>query len=163
MKTFKQDLRPYGIDPSKGRSYENIPYVLALVYNTLQARVEKYLAPQNLCAVQFNLLMLAAYQNNGQGLSQVDLSKRLIASASNITKLVEKSVQAGWLSRKTNPKNRRANIICITEEGQKLIDRIWPGYDALLRSLTASLPHQEQTLAAQILNKWFFNLQQENK
>ncbi|MBR3899507.1 MAG: MarR family transcriptional regulator [Elusimicrobiaceae bacterium] len=163
METLKQDLRPYGIDPSKGRSYENITYVLALVYNTLRARVEKYLAAQNLCAVQFNLLMLAAYQNNGQGLSQVDLSKRLIASASNITKLVEKSVQAGWLTRKTNPQNRRANIICITEQGQKLIDSIWPGYDALLRSLTACIPAQEQAAMAQILDKWFFNLQQENK
>ena len=163
MKTNKPNLRPYGINPEKGRVYENITYVLALVYNLLQTRVEKFLLPHGLSAVQFNLLMLAAYQNNGQGLSQVDLSKRLIASASNITKLVEKSVRAGWLTRKTNPQNRRANIICITEQGQKLIDSIWPGYDALLRSLTACIPAQEQAAMAQILDKWFFNLQQENK
>lgn len=97
METKNTNLRPYGINPAKGRRYENIIYVLALVYNLLQARVEKYLLPHGLSAVQFNLLMLAAYQNNGNGISQVELSKRLIASASNITKLVENPYGAGGL------------------------------------------------------------------
>ena len=161
METLKQDLRPYGIDPSKGRSYENITYVLALVYNTLQARVEKYLAAQNLCAVQFNLLMLAAYQNNGKGLSQVELAKRLIASASNITKLVEKSVHAGWLTRRTNPQSRRENIICITQKGQNLIDEVWPEYDTLVRELTERIPSANRAQFETILCNWFVTLQED--
>ena len=161
METNKTNLRPYGINPEKGRDYENITYVLALVYNLLQTRVEKYLLPHGLSAVQFNLLMLAAYQNNGKGLSQVELSKRLIASASNITKLVEKSVQAGLITRKTNPQSRRENIICITPKGQALIDKVWPGYDQLVKGLTEKIPAQNRPQMEQILKDWFVALQEE--
>ncbi len=161
MKTNKPNLRPYGINPEKGRDYENITYVLALVYNLLQTRVEKFLLPHGLSAVQFNLLMLAAYQNNGKGLSQVELAKRLIASASNITKLVEKSVHAGWLTRRTNPQKRRENIICITKKGQELIDKVWPGYDQLVKSLTEKISAKSRPQMEQILKDWFFALQEE--
>lgn len=161
METDKTNLRPYGINPEKERAYENITYVLALVYNLLQARVEKYLLPHGLSAVQFNLLMLAAYQNNGKGLSQVELSKRLIASASNITKLVEKSVQAGLITRQTNPQSRRENIICITKKGQELIDKVWLGYDQLVKSLTEKIPTQSRPQMEQILKDWFVALQEE--
>ena len=160
METNKTNLRPYSINPEKGRDYENITYVLALVYNLLQTRVEKYLLPHGLSAVQFNLLMLAAYQNNGRGLSQVELSKRLIASASNITKLVEKSVQAGLITRQTNPQSRRENIICITQKGQVLIDKVWPGYDQLVKSLTEKIPAQSRPQIEQILKDWFVALQE---
>lgn len=161
METNKTNLRPYGINPEKGRVYENITYVLALVYNLLQTRVEKFLLPHGLSAVQFNLLMLAAYQNNGKGLSQVELANRLIASASNITKLVEKSVQAGLLTRQTNPQKRRENIICITKKGQKLIDKVWPGYDQLVKSLTEKISAKSRPQMEQILKDWFFALQEE--
>lgn len=161
METNKTDLQSYGINPKKGRRYENITYVLALVYNRLQTRVERYLFSYGLSAVQFNLLMLAAYQNNGQGLNQVELSKRLIASASNITKLVEKSVRAGLLTRQTNPQSRRENIICITPKGQKLIDTAWPGYDRLVKSLTEKIPAPRRPQIEQILRDWFVLLQEE--
>ena len=161
METNKVNLRSYGINPDKGRKYENITYVLALVYNVLQIQVEKYLAAYGLTAVQFNLLMLAAYSGKGKGLSQVELSKRLIASASNITKLVEKSVRAGFITRQTNPQSRRENIICITPKGQVLIDKVWPDYDKLVRGLTEKIPAKNRPVIEQILRNWLFDLLKE--
>lgn len=161
METIKTDLRPYGIVPAKGRSYENIVYVLALVHNRLQAQAEDYLSAYGLSAVQFNLLMLAAYQNKGHGISQVQAAAHLIASASNVTKLVEKSVRSGLLTRKTNPNSRRENVICITKKGQQLIDRVWPGYDKLMRQLTEKIPASRRGAIEQILRNWFIQLQEE--
>lgn len=161
MEINKTDLRRYGINPDKGRQYEHITYVLALICNILQARVEKYLAAYRLTAAQFNLLMLAAYQNNGAGLSQVELAKRLIVSAGNVTKLVEKLVAAGLLTRKTNPHSRRENIICATARGCELIDRVWAGYDKLVRGLTEQIPAQDRALLEPVLNRWLSTLQQE--
>ena len=158
METNKINLRSYGINPDKGRNYENITYVLALVYNLLQTQVEKYLAAYGLNAVQFNLLMLAAYPDTGKGLSQVEMSKRLIASASNITKLVEKSVRAGLITRQTNPQSRRENIICITKKGQALIDKVWPGYDKLVRGLTEKIPAKNRPVIGSILKGWLSDL-----
>ena len=161
MKTNKTDLRSYGINPDKGRKYENITYVLALIYNILQTQVENYLRSYNLNTVQFNLLMLAAYQNNGNGISQIQIAEHLIASASNITKLVEKSVKAELLTRKTNPQSRRENIICITPKGQALIDEVWPGYDNLVRRLTEKIPSNNRPEIEVILKNWLLDLQKE--
>ena len=161
MKNNKTDLRSYGINPDKGRKYENITYVLALIYNILQTQVENYLRSYNLNTVQFNLLMLAAYQNNGNGISQIQIAEHLIVSASNITKLVEKSVKAELLTRKTNPQSRRENIICITQKGQELIDEVWPGYDKLVRNLTEKIPANNRPEIEVILKNWLLDLQKE--
>lgn len=161
METNKLDLFFYAIDPSKGRSYENITYVLALIYNIIQTKVEHYLSSYGLNTAQFNVLLLAAYLNKGKGLSQVEISKHLIVSASNITKLVEKSVRAGLLTRKTNPQSRRENIICITKKGQTLIDRVWPAYDRLVRKLTEKIPVHNRPQMEKILRNWFVDLQKE--
>lgn len=161
MEIKKLDPGFYAIDPSKGRKYEDIAYVFALIYNVLQTRVGHYLARYDLSIVQFNLLMLIAYFNQGKGLKQVKISKHLIVSTSNITKLVEKSVQAGLLTRQTNPQSRRENIICITKKGQKLVDRVWPGYDALARTLTEKIPAKNRPQMEQILKNWLLELQQE--
>ncbi len=158
-----KDLSIYGIKKEKGRSYENITYVLALVYNEISNQVESYLSSFGLSTPLFNVLMLAAYQNEGKGVTQAEMAKHLIASASNMTKLVDKAVTQGWLSRKTNPLSRRENIIRITAKGQKLIDTIWPEYDKLVHSLTDKIPAGQQKTAEKILNSWFENLQKEDK
>ncbi len=160
MKTNKLDLSRYAIDPSKGRKYEDITYVFALIYNVLQTRVGHYLRKYNLSVVQFNLLMIIAYLNPAKGLSQVEISKHLIVSASNITKLVEKSVQEGLLTRKPNPQSRRENIICITKKGQVLIDKVWPGYDQLVKGLTEKIPPRDRPTMEQSLKNWFIALQE---
>ena len=133
----------------------------ALIYNILQAKVDSYLTGYDLSAVQFNLLMLVAYSNKGKGLKQADISSHLIASASNITKLVEKSVKTGLITRRTNPLSRRENIICITKKGQNLIDKVWPDYDKLVRSLTEKIPSKDRIFTEKILNNWLFALQKE--
>lgn len=157
------NLTSYGINPAKNRPYEQITYVLALIYNILNAQAESYFAPHGLTPVQFNLLMLAAYQNGGAGVNQAGLGKRLIASASNVTKLVEKSVKEGLLSRAQNPQNRRENIIKITPKGQRLIDKVWPEYDQMVRRLTDYIPAAEQAQTGRILNDWLYKLQQEKQ
>ena len=161
MKTVKNNLRRYGINPAKGRRYENITYVLALAYNLMKARIDAYLASYGLSSSEFNLLMLATYQNEGLGLSQVELSKRLIVSASNITKLTDKAVKAGFIVRKTNPQSRRENIICIAQKGRNLIDEIWPGYDKLVSGMTEKIPPEDRLHAERILNDWFNALQED--
>lgn len=161
MKIVKNNLRRYGINPDKGRRYENITYVLALAYNLMKARIDAYLAAYGLSSSEFNLLMLAAYQNEGLGLSQVELSKRLIVSASNVTKLTDKAVKAGFIIRKANPQSRRENIICITSKGQSLINEIWPGYDKLVSGMTEKIPPADRLQAERILNDWFAALQED--
>lgn len=158
-----KDLSRYGILKEKGRDYEEITYVLALVYNLINTRAEAYFARYGLNVTKFNVLMLAAYQNGGNGLNQRELAGRLVASASNVAKVVESLVRAGLLLREENPKSRRENVIRVTAAGRKLIDAVWPEYDALVRGLTNKIPAAKRKAAKEILNGWFEKLQEEEK
>jgi len=158
-----KDLSEYGILKENGRSYESIIYVLALIYNIANQKAEEYFAQYKLSVAKFNVLMLAAFRNEGKGITQVEMAKSLIASASNITKLVEDLRRRGLISRNQNPLSRRENLIRITPSGRKLIDKIWPQYDEMVKSFTDKIPAGKQKTAEIILNDWFENLTKEDR
>lgn len=149
------DFRAYGINPEKGRKYENIIYVIALIYETYMEKVSKYLAQYKLSPAKFNLLMIVRYQGKAEGITQVAISERLIVSAGNITGLVERLVKDGLITRKQNPDNRRENIIKVTPKAEKLIDSLWDGYDKLVQELTNAVAAKDQPELAKILEAWF--------
>lgn len=155
------DLSSFGINPQKKRTYEGVAYVLALICARLTKEAEACLSVYGLTPVQFNVLMLCAYQNNGRGVTQVFLAGHLIASASNVTKVVDKLVKSGLLTRRENPLARRENIICVTAKGQRLIDKIWPQYDGLLSRLAGTLPVAKQKMLGSLLQEWLGKLQEE--
>lgn len=148
------DFSKYGIDPAKDRKYENVIYVLALVYEEYMALVSKHLARYKLSPTKFNLLMIVEYQGGKDGISQVAIGERLIVSAGNITGLVERLVRDGLLTREQNPNNRRENIIRTTPKAVELIEEVWPGYDDLVRKLTDIVPAKEQAHLGKVFERW---------
>lgn len=152
------DFRAYGINPEKGRKYENIVYVMALVYDAYVDRVSKYLAQYRLSPSKFNLLMIVRYQGGADGITQAAISERLIVSAGNVTGLVERLSKEGLITRKQNPENRRENRIKVTPKAEKLLDELWPGYDKLVKDLTNLVPKKDQPQLAKILEGWFEKL-----
>lgn len=149
------DFTAYGINPEKGRKYENIIYVMALIYEAYMDKVSKYLAQYKLSPAKFNLLMIVRHQGGEEGITQVAISERLIVSAGNITGLVERLVKDGLITRKQNPKSRRENIIKITPKAEKLIDSLWGGYDTLVKDLTNLVSQKDQAILTKILDDWF--------
>lgn len=156
------DLRRYGILAEKGRMYENISYVLALIYGQINNEISHYLEKHSLTPAKFNILMAAAYQNEGKGLSQVQMAQHLISSAGNIAKLVDCLHKEKFLVRVQNQLNRRENIVKITPLGQKLIDKVWPGYEEIIRELTNLIPQNKQQEVIDVFADWFEKLQQRN-
>lgn len=153
------DFEKYGILPQKGRKYENIIYVMALIYGLINKEVEAYFRKFNLTSYKFNILTVVGFQNEGKGISQVEIGRRLITTPGNVTKRVEALYKEGLITRVQNPASRRENIIKITPKGRKIIDKLWPQYDALLRSRTDILPKGKQEHLAQTLKNWFLGLQ----
>lgn len=154
------DFRQYGIDPSKDRNYENIAYVMALVYHLCEKRISRLLAPYEISPEQYNVLMALRFQEDGRGMTQTGIGRHLIVSPGSITRLVDKLSKRNLLTVVQNPRNRRENIVKITEEGIALTETIWPRYDAALRDLVGRVPPQKQEELAAVLADWFFKLQE---
>lgn len=154
------DFRQYGILPEKGRDYENIAYVMALVYNTCEKKIAKLLSGYNISTAQLNVLLAVRTHGGDEGINQVEIGKRLIVSPGGITRLIDKLVKEKYLTVKQNKNNRRENLVKITQKGSDLIDMIWPGYDDLLKSITNIIPKSKQKEFAAILADWFEKLQE---
>ena len=154
----KVDLEQYGIWEYKGRKYENISYVIALVYNLSVKEIGQYLAKFGIGLSKYNVLLALEFQNNGEGLSQVQLADHLIVTPGNITKIIDSLIKEGYVTRVVNPKSRRENIIKITQAGKDLVEQIWPGYDELVSGIVNKLPKKYHETFAQALYEWFTNL-----
>ena len=157
------DFSKYGIFPEKGRNYENIAYVLALIYNICEKRVDKLLSSYNLTLAKYNLLLVVRFQAKEEGITQVEIGRRLIVTAGNITKLITALAKENLIEAKQNKNNRRENLVKITKKGFDLIEEVWPVYNSLIKEITDLIPEKDQNKLANILADWFLKLQEVGK
>lgn len=81
---------------------------------------------------QFNILNLL-YQEPA-GISQVQLSRELVMHRSNMTGLINRLEERGFVVRRSNPGDKRAYAIVLTASGKRLIEQVLPHfYDAAER------------------------------
>src|SRR5215472_17588421 len=85
-----------------------------------------FFARWDLSPSQFNVLNLL--QDHTDGLTQVELSRRLIMHRSNVTGLVDRLEARRLVRRKDDPADRRAFNVVLTADGRKLLRQIEPKY-----------------------------------
>jgi DNA-binding MarR family transcriptional regulator len=151
-------LSRFGVPARADSHYEEVIYGLALVYNIMNNELTNFLKAYHLSPGKFNILLTVKHQGKKEGISQVDISKHLIVTPSNMTKLIDKLEKEGLVTRSAMENDRRVNIIKITAEGSNLLDKIWPGYQARLQSLIAGLSSDKQKRLAGLLLEWFDHL-----
>jgi len=148
------DLKTFGVKPGEGRYYEEIIYSLALLFNIISNEVANYLKSYNLTIGKMNILMAIKHQGGREGIRQVDISKHLIVTPSNMTKMLDKLEKDRLVTRNDLMDDRRVKLIKITERGSRLLDEIWPGYDAIIKDIIKDIPIKNQEQLAAILTTW---------
>ncbi len=87
---------------------------------------------------QFSILM-QLHHKGPCGMS--DISERFDISNAAASQLVEKLVQAGYLARAEDPKDRRAKLLTLNAKGQKLmaqgVEERYRWMDELVKNLSA--------------------------
>lgn len=150
----------YGINTEKKRDYEPILYIIALLHGRLGKRLDEYFDRHGTSAPKYNILMAVTYVNGGKGLNQAQLSRHLVTTAGNITKLVDSLDREGLITRAQNKRNRRENIVRITARGRAFIERLWPQYDKLAGSMVSCIPEDKRKILIAILYDWLTQLDQ---
>ncbi len=153
------DLKTFGVQPGAGRHHEEIIYSLALLYNVISNKVAAYLNTYHLTIGKMNILIAIKHQGGPQGIRQVDISKHLIVTPSNMTKMLDKLEKEGLVTRHPQKDDRRVNLIKITVKGSRLLDDVWPGYNAALRNLLKDITPQQQKELARRLTGWLEKIQ----
>jgi len=151
-------LKSWGVETGRGKYHEEAVYSLALIFNLVHSEISTYLNNFDLTPAQFNVLMVIKHQGAKEGISQVDISKKLIVTPSNMTRLLDKLEKEGVVSRGVQQGDRRVNVIKASEKGSKLLDRAWPGYQEKLQELLAQLNQTDQKILSGLLLKWLDKL-----
>ncbi len=154
------EFRIFGVAAKKDRSYELPVYGVALVYRSLDVAVSKYLSKFGLSTIKFNVLMIIDQAGGAGGISQVEISRRIIAKVSNIARLLDRMEREGLIKRNPHPTDRRVNIITNTQKGKLAVDKAWDGYDAIIKNLANRLRKEDQERLSEILTRWFLSLKE---
>ncbi|MCR4336483.1 MAG: MarR family transcriptional regulator [Candidatus Omnitrophica bacterium] len=152
-------LKAFGIEEDKGQYHEEIIYSFVLIYNIIMDDITAYLKSYHLTPGKLNILMVIKHKGRKQGISQVEISKHLIVTPSNMTKLIDKLEKEGLVNRSALEGDRRVNIMNITDQGSQLLDEIWPAYNKKLMDLAADLEQGQQKQMCQLLKIWLDKLQ----
>ena len=152
------ELQAFGIEAGKGRSYEEGFYGLVLVHTVLFDRISKYLDGYDLSPAKMNVLMVIKHQGGAEGLSQREIGKRLMVTASNMTRMLEKLEREKLIERSSRSGDKRVKVIRVSARGSRLLDDAWPGYVDVMKGLMDKLSQAEQRSLATLMFRWFRDL-----
>jgi DNA-binding MarR family transcriptional regulator len=102
---------------------------------------------------QFNVLMLLKYQSQGGALDQTTLGRMLVVNRSNVTGLVDRMEQAGWVSREAGADDRRVKLVRLTSEGRRVLASAYKAYAARLKEVAVGLSARETESLLRTLQK----------
>jgi DNA-binding MarR family transcriptional regulator len=84
--------------------------------------------------------VLAQLDREPSGLVLGELPKRLMVSAGNLTPIVDRLVEDGFITRTPSNLDRRVQIVCMTVEGRKAFRRMAKSHGSWLAELLARVP-----------------------
>ena len=147
-------LRRHGIEVGKKNIFEGAIYGVAGMYAVLEKAISDYLRAYKLTPAKFNAIMIIKHMGKEQGISQIEIGRRLIVTASNMTHLIDKLEREGYIERLSLKGDRRVNLIKITKTGSELLEQVWPGYSKKIQELAKFLSQNELRMLTRILEKW---------
>ena len=108
------------------------------------------LGPHGLTLPQFDVL---ATLWHGEGITQQVLAERLLVTKGNVVGLLDRVSAAGWVERRPDPEDRRANRLYLTDAGRKLLAASWPCQIALGKKIYGALTEPELRLMQNMLER----------
>lgn len=137
-----------GMPPDLGQDL--VAAVLATA-DTLLKESHRFFRPLGVSSAQFNLLNVVA--GTEQGLSQREISDRLVVDRSNVTGLIDRMEKQGWVKRTDHPDDRRAYRVVLTPTGRKLWEQVAPRYAAAVAQVTSQLPERRMREALALMQR----------
>ena len=122
----------------------------ARVYNRLERRLGQALAAHGLSLSQFDVL---ATLGHGEGITQQELAERLLVTKGNVVGLIDRVGAAGWVERRPDPEDRRANRLYLTDAGRKLLSEVFPRHAADIRAAFGRFSEAELRQMHQLLER----------
>ena len=123
-------------------------------HTALIARVEAALEDANLPPLAWYDVLWAIRRAPGRRIRMADLAEDVTISRGGLTKLADRLEASGLLRRERVDEDGRGVHAVLTDDGAKLLRRMWPVYAAVLRtSFVEEVPRSEAIAIARGLDR----------
>jgi len=142
-----EEIQSTNFEDNYHKAVININYTQGWLSNTFRCKFEKF----NLTEQQFNVLRILRGQYPKPATVNL-LKERMIDKMSDASRIVDRLIQKGLVSRCTNTQDRRAVDIRISEQGLEVLaamDTEFKTKDVLKKNLT----EEEAGLLSDLLDK----------
>jgi len=116
----------------------------------VNAHIDRDIKRYGLNRTEFGVLELL-YHKGSQPLQQI--GGKVLMSSGNITYVVDKLEQKGYVQRRDCTEDRRLVYADITDAGRKLIEEVFPEHAEVIRRTVGGLNDEEKQAASQLLKK----------
>lgn len=141
MPTIEELIKTKPISDPYQRMILNVMYT----GNWLQQQVSQVLKPIGLTEPQYNVLRILRGQHGG-AMNLYEIQSRMLQKMSNVSRLLDKLVAKGLVTRTECEKNRRRVDVAITGGGLKVLDDIEPAMLELMDKVAANVDQQQAEL-----------------
>jgi MarR family transcriptional regulator, organic hydroperoxide resistance regulator len=113
-------------------------------FTRMTRHLEQALEGHGLSLPQFDIL---ATLGRDEGITQQELAQRLLVTKGNVCGMIDRMEAGGWVQRRPDPDDRRANRLLLTRRGRALLARVMPEQMALVKQVMGALcPAELQAL-----------------
>ena len=95
----------------------------------------------DLTPAQFDVL---AHLIAAEGISQQTLSEKLFVTKGNVCGLIGRLEERGLVERRTDPHDRRSNMLFLTPTGRELTERVVPAHEQFISEHMSTLDAEQQ-------------------
>jgi len=106
---------------SASTSITSFGFLLGDTSRILRRRFEQRALEYNLTSAQWRAI---GQLSRTDGLTQVALASRLEIEPMTVCRLVDRMEAAGFVERLPNPSDKRAKLVCLTEQSRGLLDEM---------------------------------------
>ena len=117
---------------------------------TIRSIEQRVIKENKLTPTQFSVL--ETLYSKGRMRIQ-DLIDHMLATSGNMTVVIRNMVRDGWIKRETDPDDRRACIVSLTEKGRKKIIEVLPDHIRNVQKVMSVFSEEEQKQLQTLLKK----------
>jgi DNA-binding MarR family transcriptional regulator len=148
MATIEELIKTKPIKDPYKRCFTNIMYNGSWFLN----KITQVLKPFDITEPQFNVLRILRGAH-GEAMNLYEVQNRMVQKMSNVSRLVDKLEEKGFVSRKECKDNRRRVDLCISKKGLELLEEIETPLQKIFKSMSINLTKSEAEMLSMLLDK----------
>jgi len=117
---------------------------LMRVHSKMQHHSSEHLDNYDITPAQFEVLV---HLSTNQGISQQELAEKLLVTKGNVCGLIDRMSSQELVERRSDPEDRRSNLLFLTERGQTLASEVIPAQEQyIIQHMAVLSPEEQRTL-----------------